>query len=188
MRRRRLRWWRRSVRIAISAVRVLVARLTGPIVVRTSVAISISVSVFVVRVCVWPGTICVCVTIAGSRVCVRICVAVRVPISFWLVLVQIAGRRRTRITVFICVIGVLVVVMADRFGRFALFRRATDVNGHSLARLYDFAGARQLKDDAIRLDLIAGADCAYAEIQAGAGQLILSDKSIFADDVRYFYF
>ena len=78
--------------------------------------------------------------------------------------------------------------MAVRFGRFALFRGATDVNGHRLTRLYHFAGAWQLKENAVSLDLIAGADRAYAKIQTGAGQLILGDESIFADYVRHFHF
>ena len=162
----------------------MVVCLAGSVVVRLSIGIAIGAGIAIVRVSIGLGAIGVWV--GGIRISVG--VAIDVPISLELVVVQIVSRRLGFFAVVICFIRVRIVFMADRVRRFTLFRRAADVHGYRLTRLYHIAGAGQLKEDAISLDLIAGADSAHAEVQAGAGQLTLSDKSILADDVRHSYF
>jgi len=134
LRRRGLRWWRRSVRIAISAVRVLVARSPFRLLFGRLFGMPLALAFSLFALAFGLGRFVFALRIAGIRVlrshwrcCSRsdfvLACSFRLPATMR----SYCG--------FHLRFGVVVVVMADRFGRFALFRRATDVNGHSLPAL-----------------------------------------------------
>jgi hypothetical protein len=182
---------RRPVYISVRGARIGVSGFPAAVVVAIFSGIRISICVCIpVRFRV--SAIRVSVAVAGVctiGITVSVIVLIGISISLGFVLVDIA-RRLVRVGVLILVsfFGTRLIFSGDVIGGLTFLRCAADIDGDSLSRLDNFTGPRQLKENRIALDLIAWSGRTNAKVQAGFFQLVLSNETILADNLRHCYF